>query len=104
VAVGKSSARDPGVSDLSARRARPGRIESLQCLGGWGLVFETPAEPPGVHGLVAVVWIVTFGLAVPAHETLQAGGPEPAVIARLIAANGIRTVAWTLAFLVLLAA
>jgi hypothetical protein len=55
-------------------------------------------------GLVAVVWIVTYALAVPAHEALQANGPDPDFVARLITFNSIRTVAWSLAFLALLAA
>ena len=49
--------------------------------------------------MVAVAWIATFALAVPAHEKLQASGLDRAVVARLVAGNWIRTVAWTLAFL-----
>ena len=52
-------------------------------------------------GMVAVAWISTFAMAVPAHETLQATGLDRAVVARLVAANWVRTVAWTLAFLLL---
>ena len=54
--------------------------------------------------MVAVAWIATFALAVPAHNTLQAQGIEGGVIRRLVATNWIRTVAWTLAFLLLLIA
>ena len=54
-------------------------------------------------GLIAVAWTATFALAVPAHERLQADGLDRAVIDRLVATNWIRTAAWTLAFLVLLA-
>ncbi len=52
--------------------------------------------------MVAVAWIATFALAVPAHDTLQASGLDRAVVARLVAGNWIRTIAWTLAFLLLL--
>ncbi len=52
--------------------------------------------------MVAVAWIATFALAVPAHNTLQASGLDRAVVARLIAGNWVRTIAWTLAFLLLL--
>jgi hypothetical protein len=51
--------------------------------------------------MVAVAWIATFALAVPAHDT-QASGLDRAVVARLVAGNWIRTIAWTLAFLLLL--
>ena len=52
--------------------------------------------------MVAVAWIATFALAVPAHDTLQANGLDGDVIRWLVATNWIRTVAWTLAFLLLL--
>jgi hypothetical protein len=52
--------------------------------------------------MVAVAWIATFTLAVPAHDQLQAIGLDRAVVARLIAGNWVRTVAWTLAFVLLL--
>lgn len=54
-------------------------------------------------GFVVVAWADTVLLAVPAHERLQAGGHDRAVIARLVAVNWVRTAAWTLAFLCLLA-
>jgi hypothetical protein len=53
-------------------------------------------------GLVAVAWVATFALAVPAHDTLQASGLDRMVIARLVTGNWVRTVAWTLVFLLLL--
>ena len=52
--------------------------------------------------MVAVAWVATFALAVPAHDKLQATGLDREVVARLVAMNWIRTVAWTLAFLLLL--
>src|SRR4051794_25383604 len=36
-------------------------------------------------GLVAVAWVTTFALAVPAHDQLQANGLDRAFIARLMA-------------------
>ena len=62
---------------------------------------------PGVFlaaGLIAVAWVATFALAVPAHERLQAAGPDPGVVRGLVRANWLRTVAWTAAFLLLLLA
>jgi hypothetical protein len=71
---------------------------------GWLLAVRPSPWAALAAGLVALAWVVTFALAVPAHEALQAAGPDPDVIARLIAVNGVRTVAWTLAFLALLLA
>ena len=53
-------------------------------------------------GMIAVAWIATFALAVPAHDQLQTIGLDRAVVARLIAGNWVRTIAWTLAFVLLL--
>ena len=46
--------------------------------------------------LVAVVWLATFGLAVPRHDALMRDGYDLAVIESLVATNWVRTVAWTL--------
>ena len=48
--------------------------------------------------LVAAAWIVTFTLSVPCHRALAQAGKDPAVIDRLVATNWLRTVAWTLVF------
>lgn len=53
--------------------------------------------------LAALAWAGTFLHAVPAHEKLRAGGHDPEVIGGLVATNWLRTVAWTAAFLCLLA-
>lgn len=44
--------------------------------------------------LVVLIWIVTFFISVPHHQTLS-GGFTPAVHRALVATNWIRTVAWT---------
>lgn len=51
--------------------------------------------------LVAVCWAVTARVAVPLHEMLQSGGHHEARIRHLVKINWIRTVAWSLAFLLL---
>ncbi len=59
--------------------------------------------PPGVPQLelwlgfaaVALVWLSTFALAVPAHGAL-AHGFAPKAHSRLLLAHGLRTVLWTL--------
>jgi hypothetical protein len=52
--------------------------------------------------MVGLAWIATFALAVPAHDQLQTIGLDRAVVARLMAGNWVRSIAWTLAFLLLL--
>lgn len=46
-------------------------------------------------GLVAVIWLSTAAVQIPAHARL-AGGFDPAVADALVSTNWIRTVAWTL--------
>ncbi len=66
---------------------------------GW-LAVSRPSPRVGLASVtVAVAWIATFTLSVPAHDKLQANGLDGDVVVRLVATNWIRTVAWTLAFL-----
>ena len=72
-------------------------IELLVSLG-----LLAPLTPPGLRTaavigmiLLAIIWITTFGLSVPAHTRL-ADGFDPAAHARLVSTNWIRTVGWTL--------
>lgn len=74
-----------------------------------GLLGRLLYERPGVRisaaaSAVAACWIATAALAVPCHDRLQAGGRDLAVIRRLVATNWVRTVGWTLAFVLLLGA
>jgi hypothetical protein len=62
---------------------------------------QTPTHPAK---LFLCETAATFALAVPTHDRLQAAGLDRGVVAGLVAGNGVRTVAWTLAFLLLLAA
>ena len=60
------------------------------------------ARPPKVApwltwsglGLVALVWIITFGVSMPCHQRLS-GGFDVAAHRRLVATNWLRTGAWT---------
>lgn len=77
-------------------------------LGQAGLLgFLLATRPSWLYALaaclVAAAWAATCFLAVPAHDRLREAGPDPAVIARLVAKNWIRTAAWSSAFLCLLA-
>jgi hypothetical protein len=64
------------------------------------LVFARPAGIPAWMpwtglALVAVIWLSTATLQVPAHTRLSAGF-DPAVGASLVATNWIRTIGWSL--------
>ena len=73
-------------------------------LVGW-LVVERPGRWVVIAAaMVGVAWISTFALSVPDHGRLNAGGLDPAVIRHLVATNWTRTIAWTLAWMLLLAA
>ena len=66
---------------------------------GWLAVARPSPRVLLAAGMVAVAWVATFALAVPAHDTLQASGLDRAVVARLVTGNWVRTITWTLAFL-----
>lgn len=53
--------------------------------------------------LVVIAWAATARVAVPLHDALQIGGHDAHRIARLVRTNWVRTVAWSLAFGLLLA-
>ena len=83
--------------------ARTGRLVGPLMLleaASAGLLLLMP--PPGVAawlpwaggGLLAVIWISTFAVQVPLHRRLETGRDE-AAIARLVASNWVRTIAWT---------
>ena len=55
---------------------------------------------PLVFGIVSLIWLSTFFLQVPCHEKLKRGFDEK-VIRKLILTNWIRTLLWTIKFLVL---
>lgn len=50
--------------------------------------------------IVALVWASTFFLQVPCHQILS-GGYDREVIERLISTNWIRTILWSIKFLIL---
>lgn len=51
---------------------------------------------------VAIIfaWLVTFTYSVPCHTKLQHSGPVKEVIDRLIKTNWLRTIAWSVPFLI----
>ncbi|MEE2971937.1 MAG: hypothetical protein VX672_02340 [Planctomycetota bacterium] len=77
-------------------------LEALTALAF--VTIRPPAIPGWVAwaglGLVAVIWLSTAAVQVPAHARL-ADGFDPAAHARLVGSNWIRTIAWTLRGLLL---
>jgi len=87
-----------------------GRVVALpmivELLTGFLLVWFKPAEISFTQctiglALLAVIWLSTMQLQVPAHESL-ARGFDPAVQKKLVATNWLRTVAWSLRGLLVL--
>ena len=62
-----------------------------------------PAVPLAGLALVAVIWTSTFAIQVPCHQRLSRGF-DAAVHRRLVRSNWLRTVAWTLRAVVMIAA
>lgn len=46
--------------------------------------------------LVVLIWITTFFVSVPIHNTLVTNGFQQNMITKLVATNWVRTLAWTL--------
>lgn len=61
--------------------------------------------PLSIHGLLCgltiLIWMVTFGIAVPLHNQLSYLGFDLEVIHQLIRVNWVRTIAWSLRFIIL---
>jgi hypothetical protein len=76
--------------------AEAGTLLLLLVGGMRGGLFLTSAA------LLAMIWLSTFLLQVPAHRVLLRGW-DPGAHARLVATNWIRTVCWTLRSAALLA-
>lgn len=52
-------------------------------------------------GLTVLIWMVTFGIAVPLHNQLSYGGFDLDVIHKLVNVNWVRTVAWSIRCIIL---
>jgi len=50
--------------------------------------------------MIAMCWASTFGLSVPCHARLQRFGKDLTVIRKLVRTNFIRTILWTIVFLI----
>jgi hypothetical protein len=75
-------------------------------LGGW-LLFSSFSFNIlaylnyAAFGCLAIIWLATFGFAVPLHNRFSKEGYKQAYVRKLIRINWIRTVAWTLRLLLL---
>ena len=105
-AVGDESFRDyqsQHLSRITPVVAAPMLIEAATAV----ILIATlpPSAPPLAAwlglGLLAVVWLSTWGLQVPRHDELVAGF-DASAHARLVATNWIRTAAWSLRGLLLI--
>lgn len=67
-------------------------------LVGW----ETYRQPSWANGLsvvlVAGMWLATGFVSVPIHRAIDSGDLSPATLARLVDTNWIRTIGWTIVF------
>ena len=88
----------------AAHTLTTGRVVALPMLielgiGGWLALQPLPAHLRWTNyaafGCVLLVWAVTFGVAIPLHNRMTAGGYGEAAINSLVAANWARTVGWT---------
>lgn len=52
-------------------------------------------------GCLLIIWLTTFGLAVPLHNRLGREGYKSNIIRRLIRINWIRTIGWSLRLILL---
>ncbi len=75
----------------------------VEFISGIMLWHTQPSDPwlSALMALLAIVWGVTFFIAVPAHQAL-ARAKSTGVIRRLILAHWVRTSAWTLRGILLL--
>jgi hypothetical protein len=78
----------------------------LVCLGTFVLLFAAPAEIPAWVPIVAaicgvVILVTTIFFEVPKHMKLDKDGKSDAVLQGLVRDNIPRTIAWTVASLVL---
>jgi hypothetical protein len=72
----------------------------VEVLSAIGIIVLSPAlrvEPPFLvaSGILAIIWLVTASIMVPAHAALLRGFYEQK-IHRLVRTNWIRTIAWTI--------
>lgn len=52
-------------------------------------------------GCLVIIWLATFGLAVPLHNRLGREGYKSSTIRRLVRVNWIRTIGWSLRLILL---
>ncbi|MCR9293775.1 MAG: hypothetical protein NXI32_13705 [bacterium] len=48
--------------------------------------------------MIAIAWLATIVWSIPCHDRMQKNGFDRGVVLRLISTNWIRTIAWTLVF------
>lgn len=71
-------------------------------LHGLLLSWHQDAVSVGTAALIVVAWISTFLQAAPLHDQMAKADDTKAIAEKLVKANMIRTVAWTVVFLMTL--
>ena len=66
---------------------------------GWQLLQRPSGFTVASAVLVGLMWAATAFGAVPIHNAIAAGDASPETLARLVSVNWVRTVGWTLVFL-----
>lgn len=69
------------------------------CLHGWKLYNQFSSMGLVIFLLVLSTWAVTFLVSVPLHNQISSGVDIEVASAKLVSTNWIRTVQWTLIFI-----
>ena len=65
---------------------------------GWELLNRFSWLAVASAGLVGLMWASTAFQAIPIHNAIAAGDASPETLSRLVSANWVRTVGWTVIF------
>ena len=76
----------------------PLMLMQASCIGAELYYFPGPLVLAAAVSVMCA-WLVTFGISAPCHSQLQKNGRTEELIARLIATNWIRTLCWSIAWL-----
>lgn len=68
-------------------------------LAGRGLMLQPAAAEIVMFVLILLIWLSSFTLSVPCHRKLHELGKNKQIIRRLVLTNWVRTVLWSIVFL-----
>lgn len=67
---------------------------------GYNFIIGWSVSEIWIAGLIIFNWIITFALAVPLHNKIQASNNSMHHRQKLVTLNWLRTIAWTFIFLI----